>query len=131
MNAVVSPLRGEAGVTLLELMVAGVITVGVAAAGFAVLTATEKAHTASGQTVETQQNLRTALELLSRDIKQAGFGMVAPVGNCGRGIVPADQNVGGGDTGPDRISVVVPIGNPVGTESQAVANLANEPAQPA
>ena len=107
--------NNQDGVTLLELMVAGFITIGVAAAGFAVVTATERAHTSSGQTVESQQNARVALEMMSQDIRQAGFGMVGPVGNCNTAIVPGDHTIAGPDRGPDRISLVVPTGNPVGT----------------
>ncbi|MEK9140851.1 MAG: hypothetical protein AAB308_07335, partial [Nitrospirota bacterium] len=33
-------------------------------------------------------------------------------------IVPLDNAVAGPDTGPDRISLIVPIGNPVGTAAR-------------
>lgn len=104
----------ENGVTLVELMVGIVISATIIAGGFAVLTTTNKAQSVNSQTIETQQNVRTAIDLISRDIKQAGFGMVGPVGNCPTAIVPRDNTVGGADVGPDRISLVVPVGNPVG-----------------
>jgi type IV pilus assembly protein PilW len=104
----------QSGFTLLELMIAGLIAVGVIAAGFTILTSTEKATTTTGQVVETQQNVRIAMDMLSRDIKQAGFGMVGPVGNCPTAIVPRDETPAGADRGPDRISLVVPVGNTVG-----------------
>ena len=48
------------------------------------------------------------MELLSHDIKMAGYGMTGPVLNCPTAIVPADNTVGGPDTGPDSISLVIP-----------------------
>jgi type IV pilus assembly protein PilW len=106
---------GQHGVTLIELMVGAVVATTVIAAGFAVLTSSSKAMTTNEQTIETQQNVRVAMEFLFRDIRQAGFGMNGPVGNCPTAIVPADNNPAGTDKGPDRISLVAPVGNPVGT----------------
>ena len=106
---------GQQGVTLVELMVGAVVATTVIAAGYAVLTSSSKALTTNEQTVETQQNVRVAMEFLYRDIRQAGFGMTGPVGNCPTAIVPADHTPTGPDRGPDRISLVVPVGNPVGT----------------
>ena len=109
-------IRGsQQGVTLVELMVGVVVASIIIAAGFAVLTSSSKALTTNEQTVEIQQNVRVGMEFLFRDIRQAGFGMVGPVGNCPTAIVPADNNAAGPDRGPDRISLVVPVGNPVGS----------------
>jgi type IV pilus assembly protein PilW len=106
---------GQQGVTLIELLIGALVAMTIIAAGFAVLTSSSKALTTNEQTVETQQNVRMAMEFLFRDIRQAGFGMVGPVGNCATAIVPADNNTAGPDRGPDRISLVVPVGNPVGS----------------
>lgn len=106
---------GQQGVTLVELMVGAVVASLVIAAGYAVLTSSSKALTTNEQTIETQQNVRVAMEFLFRDIRQAGFGMIGPVGNCPTAIVPADHTPTGPDRGPDRISLVLPVGNPVGT----------------
>ena len=106
---------GQQGVTLIELMVGAVVATTVIAAGYAVLTSSSKALTTNEQTIETQQNVRMAMEFLFRDIRQAGFGMNGSVGNCSTAIVPADNTPTGPDRGPDRISMVVPVGNPVGT----------------
>lgn len=110
--------KSQLGVTLVELMIGVVVATTVIAVGFAVLTSSNKALTTNEQTVETQQNVRVAMEFLYRDIRQAGFGMNGPVGNCPTAIVPADNNPTnplGPDRGPDRISLVLPVGNPVGT----------------
>ena len=106
---------GQQGVTLIELMIGAVVATTIIAAGYAVLTSSSKALTTNEQTVETQQNVRVAMEFLYRDIRQAGFGMNGPVGNCPTAIVPADHTPTGPDRGPDRISLVAPTGNTVGT----------------
>ena len=106
---------GQQGVTLVELMVGSVVAATIIAAGYAVLTSSSKAMTTNEQTIETQQNVRVAMEFLFRDIREAGFGMNGPVGNCPTAIVPADNDPTGADKGPDRISLVLPVGNPVGT----------------
>jgi type IV pilus assembly protein PilW len=106
---------GQQGVTLIELMVGALVATTVIAAGYAVLTSSSKALTTNEQTIETQQNVRVAMEFLFRDIRQAGFGMNGPIGNCSTAVVPADNTPAGTDKGPDRISLVVPVGNPVGT----------------
>ncbi|MEQ1681533.1 MAG: hypothetical protein ABL950_13150 [Nitrospira sp.] len=106
------------GMTLVELMFAGTIAVGIVAAGLAVVTSFERSNATTGQTGETQQNVRNAMEMIARDIRQAGFGVQGQVGNCPRAIVPLDHTVAGPDTGPDRISLIVPLGNPVGTAAR-------------
>ena len=89
---------GQQGVTLIELMIGALVATTIIAAGYAVLTSSSKAMTTNEQTVETQQNVRVAMEFLYRDIRQAGFGMNGPVGNCPTAIVPADHT----PTGPDQ-----------------------------
>jgi len=98
----------EHGFSLIELLVGAIIAFLVAAAAFTMLTTSSKATRVSDQTAQTQQSARIAMELLSHDIKMAGFAMAGPVGNCNQAIVPADNNVGGADNGPDSISLVVP-----------------------
>lgn len=99
---------GEEGFTLLELMIGTTIAVIITAAAFTALTSSSKATRVNDQTAQTQQNGRLAMELLSHDIKMAGYGMSGQVGNCASAMVPADNNVGGADTGPDSISMVIP-----------------------
>ena len=123
----------ERGFTLVELMISIVISSVIVAAGYTVLTTTHKATISNERAVGTQQNVRVAMELIARDIKQAGFGMPmapnAPVGgtagNCATGaaggtaaaIRPVDNNsaiplTAVNDTGADTISLVVPRTNP-------------------
>ena len=60
------------------------------------------------------------MDIITRDIRLAGFNYNATdpatptVGACtsgGRpvGLLPQDQNIAGADTGPDRLSLVVPV----------------------
>ena len=120
----------ERGFTLVELMISIVISSVIVAAGYTILTTTHKATISNERAVGTQQNIRVAMELIARDIKQAGFGMpLAPntpvggtAGNCAPGltaaaIMPVDNNsaiplTAVNDTGADTISLVVPRTNP-------------------
>lgn len=124
------PVLCERGFTLIELMISLAITAAIVTAGYTILTSTHKATLANERAVGTQQNARVAMELIARDIKQAGFGMpMAPnlpvggtAGNCAPGgttaaIRPVDNNpalplTAVNDTGPDSISVIVPRTNP-------------------
>ena len=108
-----SSLAVEQGVTLVELMVGAVVASVIVAAGFTMLTASQKSTQANDQVVETQQNVRIAMDLLSRDIKHAGFGWTGPVGACTTAIVPLDHTPAGADTGPDSVRLLVPIGTSI------------------
>jgi len=102
-------LSDDAGFTLVELLVALMIGVIIVSAGFTVLTSSSLALRSNEQTVDMQQSVRMAMELLSRDMKMAGFG--APgvaIGNCAGAIVPNDQNPAGADTGADSVQLLVP-----------------------
>ena len=99
----------QAGVTLIELMIGLAVGTIVVAAAFTILTTTSKSLRANEQIVDTQQNVRLAMELLVRDIKMAGFGNPGvPIGNCTNVIVPSDQTATGADSGPDSVQLLVP-----------------------
>jgi type IV pilus assembly protein PilW len=118
----------EQGVTLVELLVGIVVASVVVAAAFTILTTSQKSTQANDQVVETQQNVRIAMDLLSHDIKHAGFGWTGPVGACSTAIVPLDQTPAGPDTGPDSIRLLVPIGTsiaPAWTLASAVGGAAS------
>lgn len=103
-----SIFRQSHGFTLIELMIGLAITLMIVLAAFTLLNTSDKAARATRQVVDTQSNVRTAMQLLSRDVKMAGFGMQGPVGNCPTPFVPHDQNPTGVDTGPDSVSLVLP-----------------------
>ncbi len=114
----------EDGMTLIELMIAAAVGLGVIGAALSMLVMSQKATTVNEQVVETQQNVRVAMEMLARDLRLASYNYVgnvpgAPtVGTCSVtngtfsrpvGFRPIDQNPTGADTGPDSISMVVPL----------------------
>ncbi len=112
--------RAEEGFTLIEVMIAVVVTAVVVLAAMTVLVTSNKATQVNEQVADTQQNVRLAMDLISQDIKLAGFNMTGPVGNCNVGplaspapIVPGDNVPGGAvgvinDVGPDTVRFVVP-----------------------
>ncbi|MFO0707021.1 MAG: PilW family protein [Nitrospira sp.] len=132
----------EHGFTLIEVMVALVIAAILAVTGFTILTSTDKSTRANEQVVNTQQNVRLAMELIARDVKLAGFRMPAapntPVGgtagNCSASgtsiaIRPVDKvstaSATPNDDGPDTVSLVVPKTMPGWTLSAAVPTAAS------
>ncbi len=111
----------EGGFTITEMMVAAISSGIIVAAGFGALTVSQKVTRANSQAMNTQSSARNALDMITADLKLAGYGMQGtpgPVGNCAingapAAIVPADNNPLGADTGPDIISMVVPMTNSV------------------
>ena len=61
------------GITLIELLVAFVICGLVVAGIYRVFVAQTKAYTIQDQVVEVQQNVRSAMEILLRDLRMAGY----------------------------------------------------------
>ena len=119
-----SRVSQESGLTLIELMVALAVGLVIIGAAFSMLVMSQKATTVNDQVVETQQNVRLAMELLAQDVRLASYNYVAnapgapTVGACSVtngtvlrpvGLRPGDQNPAGPDTGSDSISMVVPV----------------------
>jgi type IV pilus assembly protein PilW len=113
-------LGNERGFSLVELMAAVLITTVIVAAALTTVVSSNRANHVNSQVADTQQNVRVAMDIISKDIRLAGFNYSAtdpatPVivgcSSGGRpvGLLPQDQNVGGADTGPDRVSLVVPV----------------------
>jgi type IV pilus assembly protein PilW len=117
-------MKNEAGMTLIEVMIAVVITLVIIAAAFSMLILSQKTTIVTGQVADTQQNVRLAMELLARDVRLASYNYIgnapgAPtVGTCSIlngavptpvGIRPNDKTPAGADNGPDGISMVVPV----------------------
>ena len=61
------------GITLIELLVALVICGMVIAGIYRLFVAQSKAYTVQDQVVEVQQSIRSAMEILLRDLRMAGF----------------------------------------------------------
>jgi len=117
-------LNDDRGFTLVELMIGIVVAMIVVAAAFTAMTGSDRATKINDQTAQAQQNVRLAMELISNDIKMAGYGMTTPLPGCNTAIVPADQNPVGADTGPDSVSLVVPVTVPVTATNPWILSLA-------
>ncbi len=131
----------QQGFTLVELMAAVLITVVIVAATMTTVVTSNRANVVNTQVADTQQNVRLAIDLLSRDIKLAGFNYNATdpatgsVGACNAtigaivkpvGLLPQDQTPTGADTGTDSVSMVLPVMNTTGwTLTAAVGGTPN------
>ena len=87
------------GVTLIELLI-GLVICGIVIAGiYRVFMAQSKAYSIQDQVVEVQQSVRSAMELISRDLRMAGFD---------------DDSIA------SAISITEPIANPINDHSVTV-----------
>jgi prepilin-type N-terminal cleavage/methylation domain-containing protein len=68
-------VSGRRGFTIVELMVALVLSFILVGAIYRTFTSQQKAYTVQDQIAETQQNARMAMNILVRDIRMAGYGM--------------------------------------------------------
>jgi|GEM_PF-349900 len=82
-----SKKRKDAGFTLLELMVALVVSSIVLVGAFDFFSSMEKSYTVQEQISETQQNARVSHELMTRELRMAGYGV-----NSGEIITEADDD---------------------------------------
>jgi type IV pilus assembly protein PilW len=119
-------LRRPQGFTIIEMMVAVGITSVIVIAALSIVVSSNRAYTVNTQVADTQQNLRLAMELMTREIRLAGFnynttdpatvsvpGCAVTVGAFSKpaGLLPQDQAPAGPDAGPDQVSLVVPVMN--------------------
>lgn len=88
-------VRSDRGFTLVELMVSVGIFAVVTLAAFAVLTSSQKTSVTMDQTVQIQQNVRMALDLMARDIRMTGYGYPAAgaLGGCAQHMNAVDSTV--------------------------------------
>lgn len=77
---------GQAGFSLIELMIALAISAIVFAAVYASYTTQQKSQVVQDQVVEMQQNIRAAMLMMTRDIREAGCD---PKQTSGAGIITA------------------------------------------
>jgi Tfp pilus assembly protein PilW len=69
----ICPSLNKRGITIIELLVGLVICAIVIAAIYRVFTAQSNAYVVQDQVVEVQQNIRSAMEIIVRDLRMAGF----------------------------------------------------------
>jgi prepilin-type N-terminal cleavage/methylation domain-containing protein len=103
--------RADAGFSLVEVMAALAILAIAMTAVFATFTTQQKAFTAQSRVAEMQQNLRQAVEYMSRDLRMAGYGIydnvTLPNNMVATGVTSlrflfAKDNT----TGPDQVYVL-------------------------
>jgi prepilin-type N-terminal cleavage/methylation domain-containing protein len=87
------------GITLIELLIALVISGVIVAAIYRMFVSQTRSYTVQDQVAEVQQNVRNAMELLVRDIRMAGFNDDKPVmvGGIPVYINPPDPPIVAGD----------------------------------
>jgi prepilin-type N-terminal cleavage/methylation domain-containing protein len=66
-------MRNKRGITLIELLVVLVISGIVIGGAYRVFIAQTKSYTVQDQVVEAQQDVRSAMEIVARDLRMAGF----------------------------------------------------------
>jgi type IV pilus assembly protein PilW len=101
----------EAGFSLVEVMAALVILAIAMTAAFATFTSQQKSFMVQSRVAEMQQNLRQAVEYISRDIRLAGYGIpdnVATPGTASPAGITSIRSLYAIDntTGPDQIYIL-------------------------
>lgn len=94
------------GFTLIELMIALVLTIGLMGLVFGLLNGNQQVFIAQSGVVDMNQNVRTAVDLLTRDIQSAGTGLVVPSGIGSGGCLAAIFYKDGGVGNPDSLMIV-------------------------
>ena len=99
--------RSERGFTLIELMVALAAFAIISVAGFAVLNTGQRSAMSNDQTVQIQQNVRLAMDLIARDVRMSSFGNPAAGSFLGcQNTINTGDNAPVEDLGPDSIAVM-------------------------
>lgn len=103
-----TPLINDTGFTLVELLVAVAISGLVISAIYSTFTRQQSIHTAQEQAVGAQQNIRAAMELLTRQIRMAGHD---PKHSAGAGFVDGVSFSNGGGPPPALTAVTTDATN--------------------
>ncbi len=91
----------ESGYSLLELMVAATLTVGLIGAVFALANRNQQVFVTESGVVDMNQNARTSIDMLTRDIQSAGVGLPVTDGNFA-----AIFYTNGANSAPDSIMMI-------------------------
>ncbi len=92
---------GEQGFSLLELMLAVVLTVGLLGVVFSIVSRNQNIFVTEAGVTDMNQNVRTAADLLTQDIQSAGMGLPR-----GRGTFAAIFYTNGANSAPDKILIM-------------------------
>jgi prepilin-type N-terminal cleavage/methylation domain-containing protein len=95
------PQKRQAGLTLIELLVALTISSILIAAGYRTFTSQHKVYEVQSDVMEMQQSVRVAMDILARDVRMAGFNSTVPLSNP-IAINPVEEGI---RDGTDSIAV--------------------------
>lgn len=98
--------QGNEGFSLVELMIGVLLTIGLMGVVFGLLNANQQVFVAQSGVVDMNQNVRTAVDLLTRDLQSAGTGLVVPSGIGTGGCLAAVFYTAGVTGVPDSIMIV-------------------------
>jgi prepilin-type N-terminal cleavage/methylation domain-containing protein len=119
------------GFTLVEMLIAAFVSVLLMAAIFSGFIFQRRAFEAQQQVNEMQQNVRSATDMLSRDVRMAGYGLKVPSSKLSLWVdwVPGmteNPLVVQGDSGdPDRVTIAAALDEPLTSLLYAVTNRSN------
>ena len=101
-------IHNQVGLTLVELLVAMVIGMIVSAGAYSVFFSTTRTARKQEQVSEIQQNLRVAMERITQDIRQAGFGIPEDGSSLSfsNGSWSAPITVTNSNSAPDEITLL-------------------------
>jgi type IV pilus assembly protein PilW len=97
------PLNNKHGVTIIELLVALVISALLIAALYQTFIGQQKTYTVQEQVVDMQQNVRVAINRMMREIRMAGFGNIQDVLSLSGGVNGFTQPI---TAAPDILTIV-------------------------
>lgn len=98
--------KGQSGFSLIELMVGAVLTIGLMGVVFGLLNSNQQVFISQSTVGDMNSNVRTAVDLLTRDIQSAGTGLVVPSGIGSGGCMAAVFYKDGGTGVPDSLMIV-------------------------
>lgn len=98
--------KGESGFSLLELLVGALLTVGLLGVVFGLLNSNQQVFVSQSTVTDMNQNVRTAVDLLTRDVQSAGTGLVVASGIGSGGCMAAIFYKDGGAGNPDSLMIV-------------------------
>lgn len=87
--AIISNTRGSGGFTLIEVLLVLAMSMILMGAVVSTMASLRKSYTTQGVAADTQQDVRMAMVLMTRDIKQAGLD---PIGTANTGFERADSS---------------------------------------
>jgi type IV pilus assembly protein PilW len=111
--------RKETGLTLVELMVALVLTLILGAGGYTIFSSTTQGYNVNDSVAQMHQNMLAAMDLIVSDLREAGYGLVSGAGSASPNAIPLfnfDNTGGVGYDSAQEDQLVIFTGTePIGT----------------